>query len=868
MAGAPTPGYAFDVLQPTAPPMHHCAHFAAKRLLSSVPLLLALVLSSNLAQAQIPLSGSIFDGSGGPLLSGSVYHAGAISVPAGQTLTVQAGAIVKFNGAGSSLAVSGTLDVNGTSGNPAIFTSIEDDAAGGDTNANGAVAPAKGDWRGLTFTATDTSTLDWCEVRYGGSSNVPLVSANNADISLAHCTLRDGLADALDLNGNSFPTVSDCTFTDCAIAVDSVDIDAVPGFTNNSASGNAGNYIRITGGILNASATISTANVLGGALVCATSIDVPAGVTLTLQAGVIFKHSVATASWNVNAGTLDVNGTSAAPVIFTSFADDSAGGDTNGDGPSSGSAGDWREVTFTNSDTSTLQWCELRYGGLVSPFLFLNGSEMLLRDCTVRDALGDGMSLNSQSFPSVRNCRFLDNGGRAVVAVPLRAVPGFAFNTASGNAAGDYMRVASASINTVVEIEDHSVLNGALVMATSTSIGDGGHLTLGPGVVLKMTGAGIILGHGNAQLTLAGTAARPVVVTAFADDTVGGDTNADGAATLPAKGSWTNLSISQGSATLTHALFRYGGAPGGTPSPTIFSNFVTGVAMESVRVEHGLGTGFLLRSAQKADRLCAFDNAQGFELTSGSYDLTRCTAVANGTGINTSAGFMGRVVSSIAWGNGINFGGTFPALFYSNGSTSQAGVNGNIDTDPLFVDQANGDLVLTMFSPSVDMGDPLGAVDPDCTPADQGAYPFDAGGPFTYCTGKTNTEGCEPFVDYTGQASTTSPEPFLLTANDILNNKPGLFFYGTNGPFAVPFEGGTLCVLPPLRRTEVTFSGGSPPPNDCSGTQTYDFNERIQSGGDPFLVPGATVNGQFWTRDPLAAQGTGLTNGVQFPICP
>ena len=54
-----------------------------------------LVLS---ASAQVPLSGNVSDGAGGPLLSGTVYHAsGFLTVPAGTTLTIQAGAILKMS---------------------------------------------------------------------------------------------------------------------------------------------------------------------------------------------------------------------------------------------------------------------------------------------------------------------------------------------------------------------------------------------------------------------------------------------------------------------------------------------------------------------------------------------------------------------------------------------------------------------------------------------------------------------------------------------------------------------------------------------------------------------------------------------------
>ena len=45
-----------------------------------------LVLLAASATAQINLSGNVFDGSGGPLLSGQVYHTTGFMVPSGQIL--------------------------------------------------------------------------------------------------------------------------------------------------------------------------------------------------------------------------------------------------------------------------------------------------------------------------------------------------------------------------------------------------------------------------------------------------------------------------------------------------------------------------------------------------------------------------------------------------------------------------------------------------------------------------------------------------------------------------------------------------------------------------------------------------------------
>jgi len=46
----------------------------------------------------------------------------------------------------------------------------------------------------------------------------------------------------------------------------------------------------------------------------------------------------------------------------------------------------------------------------------------------------------------------------------------------------------------------------------------------------------------------------------------------------------------------------------------------------------------------------------------------------------------------------------------------------------------------------------------------------------------------------------------------------------------------------------------------------FDFNGLIQSGLDPILVPTKAVYAQYWSRDPAASFGTGLTDAVQFVI--
>ena len=231
----------------------------------------------------------------------------------------------------------------------------------------------------------------------------------------------------------------------------------------------------------------------GNPYVVTSSIYIPPGVTLTVQPGVVVKMKDPDYQISVD-GALSAVGTSGQPIIFTSYHDDTAGGNTDG-GATAPSPGDWRRLNFTNLSTgSILQHVEVRYGGYGwGHAVYVNTANITLADSTFAYARDIGIYFDGADARDLARNHFTGNAV-AAAGLGINGAPSFTLvgNQASGNGINGLVLY-----NTYVTSADVTWGGdpGLPFVVDGLGISPGAKLTLTPGTIVKVRVSG--QGHGH-----------------------------------------------------------------------------------------------------------------------------------------------------------------------------------------------------------------------------------------------------------------------------------------------------------------------------------------------------------------------------------
>jgi len=490
------------------------------------------------------------------------YIDGDLTIPVDATLNLPAGCVLKMDGATRVYLNQGTLNAQGASGNPVIFTSLSDDTALGDTGGDGATVGAPGDWEHFYFYNGAGGILDWTEIRFAGRTNlVPVYCYTGNPSQITNCTISDCASLGLSCaQGYAPATLSANTFANNGtFPIMMYPDDAHLVAADNVFAGNGNQAVYLNAG--DATGAGVTWNDLGIPWYLAGSLTVTSGATVNIAQGNVLKIKD---PWEIVVnGTLNAIGTGAEPIVFTSFYDDANGGDTNNDGSTtSPAAGDWDYIQFRTGCDGIFRHCDILYGGGHASYpqavYFNTGTLSEISDCTVSDSLHRGISTNNSGlFPATFSGNHIAN----CATWPLRLYPDdvakiSADNTFAGNA-NQAVLVLSATL--AAGTHDWKTLPVPFYISGDLTVGTGATLNLGPGCVLKFD-PNEPLAVTNGTLNAQGASGDPVIFTSWYDDTVLGDSNGDGSATVPSPGDWYYVRYSgTGTGILDWCTMRYGG---------------------------------------------------------------------------------------------------------------------------------------------------------------------------------------------------------------------------------------------------------------------------------------------------------------------
>lgn len=483
-----------------------------------------------------------------PGLEGYELHSsfnGSI-IPEGITLTMEAGSSLMMPD-DSYLSVDGHLDAQGTITQPITLTSANN--------------PQPNAWDGIYVHDTGTINLEHSIVEYG-VQGIDVLGSSDRAIYIKDSTVRqNGYGMYLEIVGLHRLQMDHVTFED-----------------------NVFNRIRLTwlggGQELADNVTLTSQPGLEGYELENTSIDIPAGITLTLDAGVTIMSEDNISIY----GHLQANGTISEPVTFTSADDPTPGA----------------------------------WGVMIA---FESGSLQLVNSIIEYAIIG--ANSNADNLSEIQDTVFRQNE-YPILTSPHNLHLLQLDNVSFENNVRDRVFIDTSYNNTIISdvfLKPQPGLEGYQVDGDSNLvIQSGATLTMAAGSTLMMNPAANpfreLLVHGRLQAD--GTAVAPVTFTSSEDN---------------APGQWQGIIVDGGEVSLAHAEVRYAATNLTVNSPTstvtITSSRLISASVDSIVVNDGL--------LNAACSIIAGSGQNGvFVAASGTPSVTITTSEIRGNGVGIS----------------------------------------------------------------------------------------------------------------------------------------------------------------------------------------------------------------------------------------